>query len=240
MQHSFLAHETLKEKPAPTLDQLSVGHHVCALYETRNELYESSCGFLKTGLARQEKCVYITEQLTPAEFIFLLAKQGVDAKNAIAKGSLQVLAGAEVRDKLDGFTPEKMLSFLILSEQKAKRDGFTAFRWAADMTWLKQDNISTTDFFSYEAKLNNLLQEHDLIGLCQYSKEDFKSDLLIAASQTHPLFVYNQFVCTNHYYIPPEEFLKPTSQDMQLERIIGNIVSREVLIQTFLSSKKNQ
>ncbi|MGZ3749373.1 MAG: hypothetical protein ACXWRE_17185, partial [Pseudobdellovibrionaceae bacterium] len=57
------------------------------------------------------------------------------------------------------------VSFLTLSEQKAKSDGFATLRWAGDITWLKQDNISTADFFLFEAKLNNLFHEIDITAV---------------------------------------------------------------------------
>ena len=83
--------------------------------------------------------------------------------------------------------------------------------------------------------LNNLIEKQDMVVLCQYAREDFLAELLIAAVETHPLLVYDHHVCANHYYVPPEEYLKPGFSDLKLRRMLVNIVSRERLMQRFLS-----
>lgn len=214
---------------------LAVHDHVCGMYETRKTQYEAACQFLAVGLALKQQCLYIAEHDTPAEFMSFLESHGVNVNEATRSGSLQVLSGKEVRLALGGFTPDAMMSFLAQSEKKARRKGFVALRLCADMTWLRTDNIEPVDFFSYESRLNRFLLEHEIVGLCQYAMEDFKSELLIAAAETHPLLAYNELICDNFYYIPPEEYLEPRFSDVKLKRILGNIITRERLMQTFLS-----
>ena len=215
--------------------EIDVHDHVCGIYDTRADQYEPACKFLRDGLNRNEQCAYITETQSPDEFISFLESRGVDVKAPILNGSLQVLSGKEVRLKLGGFTPERMLSFLVQCEKEALGRGFVAFRWGAEMTWLRQDDIKPVDMFAFEAELNRLLLEHELVGFCQYAMEDFRSELLIAAAETHPLLVYNEVVCDNFYFIPPEEFLKPQVSDVKLKRMLYNIISRERLMSNLLS-----
>jgi hypothetical protein len=40
--------------------------------------------------------------------------------------------------------------------------------------------------------------------------------------------------------IPPEEFLKPTFLDTKWERMVGNILSRERLLQDYLSARTSR
>jgi len=206
---------------------IEVHDHVCGIYDTRDAQFEPACTFLKVGLARNEQCLYIAEQLEPRDFLSKLERNGVDVVAASANGSLIVVTGEDVRLKLGGFTPEAMLSFLSELEQSALEAGFTAFRLCADMTWLRKDNIEASEFFRYEAMLNQLLLDRHIVGLCQFSMEDFRSELLIAAAETHPLLVYNATVCDNFYYVPPEEYLKPRFADTKLKRMLFNIISRE-------------
>ena len=192
MQNPQTHYTSSQKKFAPSIDKLAVHDHLCGLYETRAVQYERACNFVKTGLMRNEQCVYVAEDILPSEFISLLQNEGVYAAAAKANGSLHILTGHELRSTLGGFTPDKMLCFLAQAEQKAKADGFSALRWAAEMTWLQKDNIAAEDFFSFETKLNVLLQELDIVALCQYAKEDFKLELLVAAAETHPIFVYEE------------------------------------------------
>ena len=100
---------------------------------------------------------------------------------------------------------------------------------------LSKDNIKAVDAFRFESELNHFLQHHELAALCQYSMEDFQPDFLIAAVETHRLLVYQDIVCDNFYYVPPEEYLKPEASELQLQRLLMNVITRERLMQSFLS-----
>lgn len=213
-----------------TRGDLNVHDHVCGIYDSHEDQYQPACTFIKAGLHRGEQCLYIAEHLNTSEFKILLEGNGVDVAACIEDGSLVVLSGKEMRLKLGGFTPESMLAFLAQSERKALQSGFAAFRLAADMTWLRKDNIAAADLFLYESELNQLFAKRKVIGLCQYARDDFKAELLVAAAETHPLMVHNKIVCDNFYYIPPDEYLKENASDMKLSRFLYNIVTRERLI----------
>lgn len=224
-----------KARDRASKGDLAVHEHVCGLYDNRDDQFEPACTFLKAGLDRGEQCLYIAEYLKPPEFKALLEQHGVDVADLIASGALMVLSGREMRLKLGGFTPESMLTFLAEAERKALRAGFSAFRLAADMTWLQKDNISPADLFLYEAELNVLLTERRIVGLCQYARDDFKAELLIAAAETHPILVYKEIACDNFYYVPPEEYLKPGAAELKLTRFLFNIVTRERLMHYMLT-----
>ena len=213
----------------------AVHDHLCGIYDSSDDQYERACEFVQAGLERKHQCLYIAESLAPAEFMSLLGAQGVGVEEATLSGALQVLSGEEVRRLLGGFTPDAMLSFLARSEKHALEQGFTALRLAADMTWLRKDNIQPVDMFRYEAELNRFFLGHDIVGLCQYAMDVFPSELLIAGVETHPLLVYNKTVCDNFYFTPPEEYLQPQFSDTKLKRMLFNVMSRERLMETVLS-----
>lgn len=214
---------------------LNVHEHVCGIYDHRDDQFEPACIFLKSGLDRGEQCLYIAEHLKPSEFKALLERHGVNVADLIASGALMILSGREMRLKLGGFTPESMLTFLAQSERKALQAGFSAFRLAADMTWLQKDNIAPADLFLYEAELNLLLSQRRIVGLCQYARDDFKAELLVAAAETHPILVYKEIACDNFYYVPPEEYLKQGASELKLTRFLFNIVTRERLMHYMLT-----
>lgn len=214
---------------------LAVHDHVCGIYETREAQYPSACRFLKIGLERGERCFYIAEQLSPDEFITVLEANGVDAKRAVESGALLVFPGETIRRELEGFTPDAMLRFLERFDKKAFADGFAAWRWAADMNWLRSESIAPPDLFAFESKLNQFMAVHRASAFCQYTMKDFPPELMIASLETHPLVVYDDLVCDNFYYIPPEEFLKPQFSEVRLRRLLFNIVTRERLMESFLS-----
>jgi len=206
---------------------VAVHDHLCGIYETTERQYEPACRFMRAGLERGEQCLYIAERMSPAEFARRLEAHGVDVARASKGGSLVIASGAEVRSALGGFTPARMLGYLAERATSARAAGFTALRLGADMTWLRQPDIAPVDLFSYEAELNLLLQSHEVVALCQYSREHFESEGLVAMAETHPLLVYDDLVCDNFYYVPPEEYRKPRFSDQRLQRMLFNIISRE-------------
>lgn len=214
---------------------LRLHDHVCGIYDHHEDQFGPACSFIKAGLEQGEQCLYIAEHLKPSEFGKLLEQHGVNVAATMHAGALLVLSGKEMRLKLGGFTPEAMLTFLAQAERKAIEAGFAAFRLAADMTWLRKDNIAAEDMFLYESELNKLFQTRRIIGLCQYARDHFHSKLLVAAAETHPLMVYNHTVCDNFYYVPPEEYLKADAAEMKLTRLLYNIVTRERLMHYLLS-----
>jgi two-component system, chemotaxis family, sensor kinase Cph1 len=217
---------------------LAVHDHICGLYDTREQKYEPARQFLKVGLERRERCLYISEQRTPAEFLGYLAAHGIDVPQATARGALKVVSGKEMRLTLGGFTPDSMMSFLASAEADALNAGFVGLRWAADMNWLRKDDIAPIDLFTFESRLNDFLPHHQIAGLCQYTMDDFEAELLIAAAETHPSLAYNEVVCDNYYYIPPEEYLKPAFPELKLKRILFNMITRERLMDRFLSTSR--
>lgn len=212
-----------------------VHDHVCGVHDSYKDQFAPACNFIKAGLEQGEQCLYIAEHLTPTQFKVLLVENGVNVPDFVMSGSLLVLSGKEMRLKLGGFTPESMLSFLTQSERMALQAGYSAFRLAADMRWLRKDNIAPADLFLYESELNLLFAQRRLVGLCQYARDDFKAELLVAAAETHPILVYNEIACDNFYYVPPEEYLQDGASEMRLTRFLYNIVTRERLMHYLLS-----
>ncbi len=68
------------------LEQLAPRTHLCSIYETPEEHFAVAVPFIKIGLDRGEKCIYIADDGTEARVA--LDGAGVDVERAIATGQL--------------------------------------------------------------------------------------------------------------------------------------------------------
>jgi len=58
--------------------QYQQGDHVCTLYSTRDEQLHAAIDYLRGGLARGERCLYVCCEHTPDEFRAGLRDAGID------------------------------------------------------------------------------------------------------------------------------------------------------------------
>src|SRR6266850_2077362 len=71
------------------------GDHVCTLFASRGEQIGAAVEFIRGGLARGERCLYICCEQTPEEFREELRRAGIDADAEEARNALEVITKAE-------------------------------------------------------------------------------------------------------------------------------------------------
>lgn len=82
-----MATDTKRAIPLLTaLEQLTSRTHLCSIYETPEEHFAVAVPFIKIGLDRREKCIYIADD--KAEVRDALYGAGVDVERAISTGQL--------------------------------------------------------------------------------------------------------------------------------------------------------
>ncbi|HEX2711238.1 MAG TPA: MEDS domain-containing protein, partial [Candidatus Acidoferrales bacterium] len=72
---------------------VSTGDHIIFIYDDTPELTAFAVPFLKEGLAKGERCLYILGDLGLAEATEALAAGGVDVNKESQRGALEVITG---------------------------------------------------------------------------------------------------------------------------------------------------
>lgn len=201
--------------------------HLCLLYENTQEQFAAIIPFMRAGLERGEKCVYIADDNTTANVLKALDQGGIETEAAIKSGSLAVLTKREAYLKQGYFDPDWMIKFLKEATDSAKAEGFSAFRATGEMTWMLGGDPGSDRLIEYESKLNYFFPENDASAICQYNMTRFTPELILDVIRTHPLVIYRGRVCKNFYYIPPDEFMLPNQQYLEVDRTLYNIIERE-------------
>ena len=209
------------------LAQLAPHDHLCLIYETPQEQFEVAIPFLRMGLERHEKCVYIADDHTCAEVLQALRAGGIDVESAIQSGALSLATKRESYLKQGYFDPDWMIRFLKDATGSAIAAGFSALRVTGEMTWQLGGDPGNERLMEYESKLNYFCAEHNCLGICQYDRRRFSPAVILDVIRTHPLVICDGTVCRNFYYVPPDEFLKPNQTAREVDRLLGSIRERE-------------
>ncbi|TBR18184.1 hypothetical protein EPO66_01650 [bacterium] len=211
------------------IERLNIHDHLCLVYETQEQEFSTVIPFMRVGLERGERCVYIADDNTVAAIRDAMKDGGIDVDSAVKSGALLIITKRDAYLKEGHFEPELMINFLKESVALAKKDGFSALRATGEMTWAIGESSGMEKLLEYEAKLNYILPKYDISAICQYNRNRFKPEIILEIIRTHPLVICDSTVCKNFYYVPPDEYLKPNQVNAEVERLLKNMVEREAM-----------
>ena len=209
------------------IEKLDIHDHLCLIYETREEQFASIIPFMRIGLERGEKCIYIVDDNTADAVLTAMHSEGINVQSAIKSGALVIATKQDAYLKNGYFDPDWMIYFLKETTDATKAAGFKALRVTGEMTWALGNDHGVDRLIEYESKLNYFFPHSDVLAICQYNRNRFKPDIILEVIHTHPIVIYGDMVCENLYYIPPDEFLKPNQTSLQVERQLHNIIERK-------------
>jgi PAS domain S-box-containing protein len=191
------------------LTKLKQGDHLCLIYENPAEQLMSAVPFLKEGLARGERCLYVADDGSVEAIVQALAAAGVDVAHEQGRGALWMLTKQDSYLKGGEFDPKAMIDFLDRAQSQALADGFSGLRMAGDMTWALGPEIGCDRLIEYEALVNDFLANSRSLFLCQYHRTRFAPAVIHDVLRTHPIAILGDQFCPNPYYEPPALLLSP-------------------------------
>ena len=145
--------------------ELRPGDHVIVIYEDPPELLMFAVPFIKDGLAKDECCVYVADDLQPTEVTAALAKGGVDVKREIKRGAL-VMSTPQEYYALPTFDSVRVVALTRRRAAEAISRGFTGLRIAGEMTWTLQAGIRNDVLVEYESLLDEAIGPPSLPPAC--------------------------------------------------------------------------
>ena len=183
--------------------------------------------FIRIGLDRGEKCIYIADAGTEAVVRDAMYAEGIDVEQAIATGRL-VLEGKEAAYLKQGsFDPDWMLTFWTDATAEAMSQGFSALRVTGETEWVLRGGPGLERWMEYESRMTHMLADVNCSALCQYNRQLFPPELVLDIIRTHPTVIYRGVVCRNMYHVPPDELLGTTQAAREVERLLTNVRERE-------------
>lgn len=216
----------------PSIARMHAGDHYCGIYRTDEDHRRIVIDFVRDGITRGEKMVYLVNIHTAAHLQNMLREAGIDVEPLLASGQLSILAAKDAYLKDGEFVPEKMIQLLKEMTDAALADGYPALRATGEMTWALAGEPGSERLVEYEALLNNFFPGSGCIAFCQYDRRRFDSEMLTDILHTHPkvLFGTDGYDNSDMYYVPPDSFLEADRQSAVLDRWLLNLSRRPPLV----------
>ncbi|WP_167837305.1 MEDS domain-containing protein [Halosimplex halophilum] len=199
--------------------------HFALVYEGRDEQFAAAVPFLRQGLERGEKCMYVGDEASLSTVADLLRERGIDVDGAVESGALVFESTQNTYLREESFDPESMMEVYEAEIEGATAE-FDALRLVADMEWIVEADVPVETVMEYESRVNALFDDTDAIAMCQYDRERFPADALVDVVRVHPHLISDTTVCHNVYYTPPEEFCGPDRPENELDRMLGTLRER--------------
>ncbi|HEY2155153.1 MAG TPA: MEDS domain-containing protein, partial [Isosphaeraceae bacterium] len=185
------------------LGKLKHGDHICLIYENPAEQMSVAVPFIKDGLDRGERCLYVTDDGTIEEVVRALEAAGVAVAQERQRGALRFVAGHDAYLPAGGFVPRTMVELLRRAEAEALADGFSGLRLTGEPTWPPGPEPGRDLLVEYEALLDHLPTYSKSVILCQYHHSRFCVPCIHDVLRTHPVAILGGQVCPNPYYESP-------------------------------------
>jgi hypothetical protein len=184
--------------------------HICAFFNSPEDVYRILLPFIKEGLELGEKAVHTVDPRRRDEHIRRLASSGIDVA-AVHKNDQ-----FEVRDWTDThlcggqFDQHKTLALFERVVRDAKEKGFPLIRFVTQMEWVLETELDLNDLLKYEARANDvwLCQDGPVNPvICTYDLTKFRGDIVVDVMRTHPLIIIGGILQENPFFVPPDKFL---------------------------------
>jgi PAS domain S-box-containing protein len=206
---------------------LAPGLHLCCLYETEEEHRAVLTPYLRQGLEKGEKLVYIADAHTREAVLQYLTDDGFEPGAFVTGGQLVFTTPEETYLREGSFDPDKMITFLGSATDLAVAEGYPAFRVTGEMTWALRGAPGSDRLIEYESKLNDFFPGSKCLAICQYDRRRFEPPVLLDVLSTHPTVVVGTEVYDNFYYTPPAEFLRRDLPATTLHYWLENLAARK-------------
>ena len=169
----------------PELDELQQGDHILFVYEDAADLAAFVVPFIQQGLARNEKILYVVDDLRLFQVAEALAAGGVDVTREIERGAL-IFLNAQEYYGLPRFDTSRMVDLTRLRVREAGARRFAGLRVAAEMTWALKTGIPDDVLVEYEGLLDDSFRDlGPLTVACMYRRGRFSSDVLKQLLRSH-------------------------------------------------------
>jgi hypothetical protein len=183
-------------------------NHVCAFFNTIDEEYRVLGSFFKSGFDRGEKLAQIVDLENREEHLKRLAEAGINVKEMINAGQLEVLPWTDMYVRDHRFDQDAMLRSVETLVQSGAAAGYGLTKLVGHhMDWVFLDKAATYNLVEYEARLNHVLSRYDHPVICNYNPSKFGAQVAMDIVRTHPLVIIGGLLRENPFFVPPEQFL---------------------------------
>lgn len=190
-----------------TQEVLPECHHVCLVYDNKEQRRKIVAEYLAAGLKQGEFVRYFSDTTPPENIRSWLSEAGADLPKAEEDGSFGIVTAENAYCPSGRFVPQEVLAGVAARYTTLKKTAYSGSRVTGEMTWVLRDIPDSDRFLEYEVGLNMITEPFPHIGMCQYDARLFDGATLFKVLQVHPYVIAQGQIVRNPYYMRPEEFL---------------------------------
>jgi len=159
--------------------------------------------YVRAGLHAGDKVICIVDS-SPLDDLVARIGDEREVEGYLASSQLEMHTGDEAYLRTRPFNTEAMLAFWETRVRAALTDGSYGFaRGSGEMPWEMRTLPGRTEFFRYEAAVNQLAPRYPLAFLCLYDLARFGGGFLVDLLRTHPKLLMGGLVLENPHYRAP-------------------------------------
>ena len=205
------------------IEKLKPHDHLCLIYENQEEQFNVAIPFIKMGLERHEKCIYIVDDNKFAAIKKTLRAQGIKVDDAIKSNQLSIIDKQNSYLKLGKFDPDWMIQFLKETTKAALDEGYAALRVTGEMTWALGGDPGNENLFEHESRLNKFFPKNACLAICQYNRKRFSPEIILNVIRTHPFVIFRGDIYTNYFFIPPDLFNTKNQPEQEVTQLLEGL-----------------
>ena len=155
----------LREMGIEDLGEMPWGTHLCAFYESKDDLLELLLPYFEAGLRNDEFCMYIASESPDRE----RTEEGMRGRGLgryLDKGQMQIIPREEWYLKGGIFDARRVLDGWLEKCEEAAAGGYDGVRVMGNIAWL--DKVDWRSLAEYEARANRSFKGHRMIAVCSY------------------------------------------------------------------------
>jgi C4-dicarboxylate-specific signal transduction histidine kinase len=144
--------------------------HVCCLYENETEKARASADFIRVGLARGSKCVYVAGDRGETQAANELRSSGLDVTRLLAAGALLITTPRMLGLRRDAMDAYRLFSFWKSARRRAKEQRFEGLAGMGETGALLGGSVPAESWIEYENTLSDMAGHENCTFLCQYDR----------------------------------------------------------------------
>ena len=165
-------------------DVAAWGAHFCLFYETKQDLLDTLISYCKSGLERDEYCLWIVaEPLTIDEASATLKNAVPDLDRYFAGSRLEIVPARDWFLQDGAFDGKRLTASWYEKLASLSARDYPGMRITGDTTWLSKKEW--THFCDYEDGLNEVIGNQRLAVLCTYPLAACRAPQILDVVRTH-------------------------------------------------------
>ena len=160
---------------------LKHGTHLCAFYESKDDLIDLVLPFFAGGASRGEACVWVAPDAKNTQ------EAALRVRAVLAEGGIELYSVRDQFFEQSRFAPERAVRFWNERLEQALQAGRSGLCASGDVSWPRKHNWRA--YLDYEDELTKKIADKEISLLCTISLSVSKSGDIFEAACTHQLAI---------------------------------------------------